>query len=108
GEKSRPGSIHRFEFGEYIGRAGVLSANRHAEIDQGHTTGLHHSTERPSQRRSPPNVLIAGPVPVSPGFPIKAFGNDGLKEKLRLILLSSNDLMLIRLFQKITIGCVYP
>jgi len=27
---------------------------------------------------SPPNVLTGGPVPVSPGFPIKAFGNDGL------------------------------
>jgi hypothetical protein len=24
-----------------------------------------------------PNVLIGGPVPVSPGFPIEAFGNDG-------------------------------
>jgi len=42
---------------------------------------------------SPPNVLIVGPVPVSPGFPtvrephrpegnrgIEAFGNDGLAE----------------------------
>src|SRR5262245_3935148 len=26
---------------------------------------------------SPPNVLVGGPVPVSPGFPIEAFGNDG-------------------------------
>jgi hypothetical protein len=25
-----------------------------------------------------PDVLIGGPVLVSPGFPIKAFGNDGL------------------------------
>ena len=25
---------------------------------------------------SPPNVLIGGPVSVSPGFPIEAFGND--------------------------------
>jgi hypothetical protein len=29
-------------------------------------------------KASPPNVLIGGPVPVSPGFPIEAFGNDGL------------------------------
>jgi hypothetical protein len=27
-------------------------------------------------KASPPNVLIGGPVPVSPGFPIEAFGND--------------------------------
>jgi hypothetical protein len=25
---------------------------------------------------SPPNVSIGGPVPVSPGFPLKACGND--------------------------------
>jgi hypothetical protein len=25
-----------------------------------------------------PDVLIGGPVSVSPGFPIEAFGNDGL------------------------------
>jgi len=29
-------------------------------------------------KASPPNVLIGGPVPISPGFPIEAFGNDGL------------------------------
>jgi hypothetical protein len=29
-------------------------------------------------KASPPNVLIGGPVLVSPGFPIEAFGNDGL------------------------------
>ena len=29
-------------------------------------------------KASPPNVLIGGPVPISSGFPIEAFGNDGL------------------------------
>ena len=29
-------------------------------------------------KASPPNVSIGGPVPVSPGFPIEAFGNDEL------------------------------
>jgi len=29
---------------------------------------------------SPPNVFIGGPVTVSSGFPIEAFGNDGLLE----------------------------
>ena len=29
-------------------------------------------------KASPSNVLIGGLVPVSPGFPIEAFGNDGL------------------------------
>ena len=28
---------------------------------------------------SPPNVLIGGPVRVSPEFPLKACGNDGLQ-----------------------------
>ena len=28
-------------------------------------------------KASPPNVLIGGPVPISPGFPPKACGNDG-------------------------------
>jgi hypothetical protein len=32
------------------------------------------------RKASPPNVLIGGPVPVLPGFPIEAFGNDGLSE----------------------------
>src|SRR5918994_1022981 len=32
------------------------------------------------EKTSPPNVLIGGPVPVSPGFPIEAFGNDRLQE----------------------------
>jgi hypothetical protein len=40
-------------------------------------------------KASPPNVLIGGPVPISPGFPIEAFGNDGLRiaprSKLRRI-----------------------
>ena len=27
---------------------------------------------------SPPNVFIGGPDPDSPGFPLKACGNDGL------------------------------
>ena len=27
-----------------------------------------------------PNVLIGGPVPILPGFPIKPFGNDGSKK----------------------------
>jgi hypothetical protein len=29
---------------------------------------------------SPPNVLVGGPVGISPGFPPKACGNDGLGE----------------------------
>ena len=33
---------------------------------------------------SPPNVLIGGPVPVSPGFPLKACGNDGTLRTLCL------------------------
>jgi len=28
------------------------------------------------ENASPPNVLIGGPVPNSPGFPLKACGND--------------------------------
>ena len=31
-------------------------------------------------KSSPPNVFIGGPVPVSPGFPLKACGNDGLRK----------------------------
>jgi len=30
---------------------------------------------------SPPNVLIGGPVPFSPGFPLKACGNDRLRKE---------------------------
>jgi hypothetical protein len=33
-------------------------------------------------RPSPPNVLIGGPVRISPGFPLKACGNDGLVGEL--------------------------
>jgi hypothetical protein len=29
-------------------------------------------------KASPPNVLIGGPFPVSPGFPLKTCGNDGV------------------------------
>jgi hypothetical protein len=32
------------------------------------------------QASSPPNVFIGGPVAVSSGFPIEAFGNDRLLE----------------------------
>ena len=35
-----------------------------------------------SLKLSPPNVFIGGPVRVSPGFPLKACGNDGLWEDL--------------------------
>ena len=38
-----------------------------------------NSDENLSQA-SPPNVFIGGPVPVSSGFPIEAFGNDRLLE----------------------------
>ena len=31
-------------------------------------------------RSSSPNVVIGGPVRISSGFPIEAFGNDGLLE----------------------------
>jgi len=30
---------------------------------------------------SPPNAFIGGPVPDSPGFPLKAYGNDGLRKE---------------------------
>jgi hypothetical protein len=30
---------------------------------------------------SPPNVFIVGAVPVRPGFPLEAYGNDGLPSK---------------------------
>jgi hypothetical protein len=40
-------------------------------------TDFHRAVVAPSRAHSPPNVLIGGPVPVSPGFPIEAFGNDG-------------------------------
>jgi hypothetical protein len=33
---------------------------------------------------SPPNVLIGGPVRISPGFPLKACGNDELVGELVL------------------------
>jgi hypothetical protein len=35
-----------------------------------------------SQRPSPPNILIGGPVRIPPGFPLKACGNDGLVGEL--------------------------
>jgi len=41
-------------------------------------TDFHRADVAPSRAHSPPNVLIGGPVPVSPGFPIETFGNDGL------------------------------
>jgi hypothetical protein len=37
---------------------------------------LENSDEKLIPEASPPNVFIGGPVPVSPGFPIEAFGND--------------------------------
>src|SRR5207247_9407789 len=42
-------------------------------------TDFHRADVTPSRAHSPPNVLIGGPVPVSPGFPIEACGNDGLR-----------------------------
>jgi hypothetical protein len=30
-------------------------------------------------KASPLNVFIGGPIPISPGFPLKACGNDGLQ-----------------------------
>ena len=41
-------------------------------------TDFHRADVAPSRAHSPPNVLIGGPVPISPGFPIGAFGNDRL------------------------------
>src|SRR5213593_3100429 len=40
--------------------------------------GYQHSAMRIVLKASPPNVFIGGPVPNSPGFPLKACGNDGL------------------------------
>src|SRR5262249_20170401 len=51
------------------------------ELSRSKVSGVtEHSDESPFQRRHPPNVLIGGPVPISPGFPIGTFGNDGFKE----------------------------
>src|SRR6266511_2463798 len=41
-------------------------------------TDFHRADVAPSRAHSPPNVFIGGPVRVSPGFPLKACGNDGL------------------------------
>jgi hypothetical protein len=35
-------------------------------------------------KASPPNVFIGGPVRGSPGFPLKACGNDGLGKDISL------------------------
>jgi hypothetical protein len=37
-------------------------------------------------KASPPNVLIGGPVPVSPGFPIKRSGMTDARKSRRLLL----------------------
>jgi len=42
------------------------------------TCGVSNHSDEHSPKASPSNVLIGGLVPVSPGFPIEAFGNDGL------------------------------
>lgn len=41
-------------------------------------------------KTSPPNVLIGGLVPVSPGFPIKAFGKTG-SERSRITLYAASN-----------------
>jgi hypothetical protein len=64
-----------------------------AELPRSKLTVYQKIAMRIHPKASPPNVLIGGPVPVSPGFPpkdgsvqslvadpIEAFGNDGLYE----------------------------
>jgi hypothetical protein len=52
--------------------------NRKDELLRSKLTRYQNIAMRIIPKASPPNVLIGGPVPVSPGFPIEAFGNDGL------------------------------
>ena len=40
---------------------------------------------------SPPNVLVGGPVGISPGFPLKACGNDGLREGIKFYAASCGE-----------------
>jgi hypothetical protein len=42
--------------------------------------GISQKRDESYPKASPPNVFIGGPVPVSPGFPLKACGNDGLRK----------------------------
>jgi hypothetical protein len=39
------------------------------------TEGMHEN----DLKAVTPECLIGGPVPISPGFPLKACGNDGLR-----------------------------
>ena len=42
--------------------------------------GVSEKRDENYPKASPPNVFIGGPVPNSPGFPLKACGNDGLRK----------------------------
>jgi hypothetical protein len=42
--------------------------------------GVSEKRDENYPKASPPNVFIGGPVPVSPGFPLKACGNDGRRK----------------------------
>ena len=53
----------------------------HYELLGGKLRGIEKLGREFIPEASPPNVFIGGPVPVSSGFPIEAFGNDGRGSK---------------------------
>src|SRR3972149_11658525 len=73
--KARDGKYRSHDHAAGRGR-GVL--NRHNELPRSKLRGIKKSFVIIFPKLSPPNVLIGGPVRVSPGFPLKACGNDAL------------------------------
>ena len=55
--------------------AGHLNERRN-ELPRGKLWGIKNIDGNLSQRCHLPNVFLEGPVPISFGFPIEAFGND--------------------------------
>src|SRR5947208_9952555 len=58
----------------------MKNVERKIELPRSKLTGYQDIARACIPKASPPNVLIGSPVPVSPGFPIEAFGNDGVQE----------------------------
>src|SRR5438094_6686048 len=40
---------------------------------------IYEYSPRSGPKSSPPNILIGGPLPISPGFPLRTCGNDGVR-----------------------------
>src|SRR4029434_8049770 len=57
---------------------GIIRVGQIGMNDPTGSCGVSEHSHKNLSKRRHPNILIGGPGPVSPGFPLEACGNDGL------------------------------